>query len=350
MTELTLSSCEPRTLRSHMAMYGLAAILESEGARNVRVQWDETANPRPVISASDIDGAGMAALLLRHAQSRNADESWLRASIALKGTARGLMSPRLTQFEDSQTWSRVQRSRWEVIDMLASSHAWLDLQFIAALGEPCYWSFSRKGDHLQDDGASRWEMQPRQHGSEFVGTRLRKLADAVALRAPDSILPGLQGELKADENTTGAAPGLDMSGPADNALAWCALWGISQFPTALRVNRTANTAGHLSFRRSEWFYVPVWHEPWRPSRVRSILASQFLRVLASEGISETVAGIRQQPCTDTNISEARAWLKARGVTGVIRFPIQRFGSANAPERRALSGEPISVLASARATT
>lgn len=29
MTQLTLAGCEPRTLLSHMALYGLAAILEA---------------------------------------------------------------------------------------------------------------------------------------------------------------------------------------------------------------------------------------------------------------------------------------------------------------------------------
>ena len=92
------------------------------------------------------------------------------------------MSPRLSQFAGQATWELVQQSRREVLDDLTAGHHWLDLRFLAALGEPCYWSYNRKGDTLQDDGASRLEMQPRNQGSEFVGTRLRKLADTVAQR------------------------------------------------------------------------------------------------------------------------------------------------------------------------
>jgi CRISPR-associated protein Csb3 len=339
MTGITLGSCEPRTLLSHMAMYGLGAILESEGTRDVRLGWTASANPRPVVSAPDLDDAAMAVLLHQHAQSLDAENSWMQRDITLKGTPRGLMSPRLTQFGDP-TWVRVQQSRQEVLDMLTAGHRWLDLRFLAALGEPCYWSISKKGDSLQDDGASRFEMQPRNQGSEFVGNRLRKLAGKVALREPAKILAGLRGESAEDEIGTGApdsrtATGLASPGPTDNALAWCALWGISQFPIAMRVNNTAETSGRISRRRDEWFYVPMWRGPWCPARLRSVLASQFLRVLAA-------TELELNEYTDADMAAARAWLAARCLEGVARFPVQKFGSDNAPERRAMRGELISV--------
>jgi CRISPR-associated protein Csb3 len=355
MTEITMSSCEPRTLLSHMAMYGLAAILESEGAPDVRVRWtDDGAKPRPVVSLSGLDDAGVAALLLGHVRSLNAEGGWIQRDIDLGGTGRGLMSPRLSAFKED-TWDRVQQLRHEVLDSLTREHRWLDLRFLAALGEPCYWRFSKTGGRLQDDGASRLEMQPRNQGSEFVGNRLRKLAEAVAGREPAQLLLGLRGESVADEigndrSDSRTATGLASPGPTDNALAWCALWGISQFPITMRVGRTAETSGHFSFRRDDWFYAPVWNGPWRPARVRSILASHSMRVLASDGIKQTFAGREQQPYADTEVSEARAWLRAMGVAGVVRFPIRKFGSANAPERRAMGGEAISVLTSGWATT
>jgi CRISPR-associated protein Csb3 len=264
------------------------------------------------------------------------------------------MSPRLSAFKED-TWASVQQLRREVLDSQTSEHRWLDLRFLAALGEPCYWRFNKTGGRLQDDGASRMEMQPRNQGSEFVGNRLRKLAEAVAGREPSKILQGLRGESVTDEigndrPDSRTATGLAGPGPTDNAIAWCALWGISQFPITMRVGMTAETTGHFIFRRDEWFYAPMWHGPWRPARVRSILASHSLRVLASDEIKETFAGKEQKPHADTEVSEARAWLRARGVAGAIRFPIQKFGSANAPERRAMGGEAISVLTSVRATT
>ena len=226
--------------------------------------------------------------------------------------------------------------RREALDDLTSGGAWLDLRLIAALGEPCYWRYNRQGAILQDDGASRLEMQPRNRGSEFVGSRLRKLADAVAARQPAQILAGLRGdvvrdEIGSDKPDSRTATGLAGLGPVDNALAWCALWGISQFPLAMRTSTRALTSGHFGHSRREWFYAPIWHQPWKAARLRTILVSADLQVLATSGHG-------YHP--DTEVEAARSRLAARGVAGVIRFPIARFGSDSAPERRAMRGEPV----------
>ncbi len=134
-----------------------------------------------------------------------------------------------------------------------------------------------------------------------------------------------------DKPDSRTATGLASPGPTDNALAWCALWGISQFPLAMRARATAVTSGHFGRSRNEWFYVPMWHQRWHPARLRSILASAPLQVLAATG---------QGHHSDAEAEAARRWLSARGVAGVIRFPIARFGSDSAPERRAMRGEPL----------
>ena len=46
----------------------------------------------------------------------------------------------------------------------------------------------------------------------------------------------------------------------------------------------------------------------------------------------------------SEISAAHRWLAERGTGGVLRFPVQRFGSDNAPERRALTGQPVPLQA------
>jgi CRISPR-associated protein Csb3 len=353
MTQITLAGCEPYTLLSHMALYGLGVILEADGVQDVRLAWDPPGNPRPVISADDLDEMELAARVGRHAQAHAARDSWVQRDVALtvrsqdkpKPATKALMSPRLSVFWDQETWELVQRSRHDALDQLVAVGGWLDLRFLAALGEPCYWSRSIKGEPLQDDGASRFEMQPRNQGSEFVGTRLRKLAGTVARRDPAKILAGLHGESVEDEldSSPGSrtATGLAGLGPTDNALAWCALWGISQFPVAMRVNGagrtsgTAVTSGHISHRPGESFFVPMWKGQWRPARLRTVLASLQLRTAAATGLS-------LPKYTDTQISAAHAWLAARNVEGIMRFPVHRFGSDNAPERRAMRGEPIPV--------
>ncbi|MGD0561204.1 MAG: hypothetical protein ABSA93_40305 [Streptosporangiaceae bacterium] len=338
---ITTLVADPRTLFSHVALHGLGAILESQGVPDVRLGWTRSGNPRPFIATDDLNDVDVATLVKRHAEA-HATNSWVQRDMTLKGAARGLMSPRLTPFGDDATWAMVQRERHAVLDKLTSDCQWLDLRFVAALGEPCYWSFNRQGALLQDDGASRLEMQPRNQGSEFVGSRLRKLAPKVANREPDTIAAGLRGESVIDEigndkPDSRTPTGLATPGPADNALAWCALWGISQYPIGMRINETADTSGHLSRERQEWFYAPIWRGLWRPARLRTILASRYLRLMAADGLPSKGPG-------ETDVTPGRAWLGSRGVEGVVRFPIHRFGSDSAPERRAMRGELIPVSA------
>lgn len=337
MTDIILNGCEPHTLLSHLAAYGLAAILETQGAAQVQIGWTTGANPRPYVAAPSADDA--ATLVAAHAQAASVEGSWTNRDVTLKGSPRGLMSPRLTPFGDAGTWTYVQQMRQEVLDDLTAKGALLDLMLIAALGEPCYWRRNKQGVILQDDGASRLEMQPRNRGSEFVGNRLRKLAGAVAAREPAQILSGLRGEavrdeIGSDKPDSRTATGLAGLGPTDNALAWCALWGISQFPVVMRARATALTTGHFGRSRSEWFYVPIWNQRWQPARLRSILASEYVRALATTGQGD------HSSASGAEVEVARRWLAARGVVGVIRFPIARFNSDSASERRAMRGEPI----------
>lgn len=347
MSEFVLERGDPYTSLSHLALYGLGAIL-AEAGHDVRLGWTEHARARPRLSGPDLDDGLVGTVVRQHAERRAAGGDWISRDIILDGSARGLMSPRLTQFSDEGTWQELQRARHAVLDELTRRQRLLDLRLLAALGEPAYWSRNDKGQFQPDDGASRWEMQPRNRGSEIVGSRLRKLADVVAGRTAAAVAAGLRGsevrdEIGKDKPGSSTPTGLAVPGPTDNALAWCALWGISQLPVAMRVSTgtrpaVAVTAGHIGRSRNEWFYLPVWHQPWLPARVRTVLASRQLRVAASDGLDLPE---RDQP-TATAVTAARAWLATRHVEGVVRFPIARAGSDNAPERRAMRGDLVSL--------
>jgi CRISPR-associated protein Csb3 len=358
MNQITLGGCAPDVLLSHLALYGLTAILESAGTTDLRAAWTTAGDQRPYVTAPGLTGEQAADMIAQHARQAHDDGSWLHHSITLNGSPRALMSPRLTTFADEKTWQQAQHSRHQILDELTTARRWLDLRFLAALGEPCYWVRDPQGTITQDAAASRLEMQPRNIGSEFVGNRLRKVAAAVAARDTALILVGLQGDNIRDEAGGDAADsrtatGLAGPGPTDNAIAWCALWGISQLPLAMRARNTAITTGHLGRGRSEWFYAPVWQAPWRPARLRTVLASAQARIAASQGLDRNGRPARTPASGDTRpppdgmysgseITAAHRWLAEHGVTGVIRFPIQRFGSDNAPERRAMRGTPIPV--------
>ncbi|ROO60923.1 CRISPR-associated protein Csb3 [Micromonospora sp. Llam0] len=345
MTDFVLSHADPYTMLSHMTLYGFAAIAEDAGLDDVRLSWTPGMNSRPVLSAPEASLEAIGEIVRRHAARHDDPDAWPSRQLRA-GEQRALMSPRISVITTGDGWRDLQHRRHQVLDQLTDARAMLDLQLIAALGEPAYWSRNGKGDRLQDDGASRLEMQPRNQGSEFVGNRLRPLAAAVAARTAEEVADGLAGrrvrdEIAKDKPDSRTPTGFAAPSPTDNAVAWCALWGISQFPIAQRVNATATTTGHLGRATGGWFCVPVWTGRWRTARHRTVLASGQLARFAAAGLSPKAPGMPSES-KPVDGEPARGWLAARGVTAVIRFPVQRFGSDSAPERRAMRGEPIKI--------
>ncbi|MEU2616248.1 hypothetical protein ABZ570_32500 [Micromonospora sp. NPDC007271] len=341
MTDFVLATAEPTTMLSHMALYGLAAIVEDGGLEDVRLSWTAGMTPRPVLSAPQATPETIGEIVRRHAARHDTPESWPNRQIS-EGEQRALMSPRISVISSSEGWRSLQDRRHHVLNQLTNARAMLDLRLIAALGEPSYWSKNRKGDRLQDDGASRLEMQPRNQGSEFVGNRIRPLAAAVAARTAAEVSDGLLGrsvrdEIGKDRPDSRTPTGFASPGPTDNAVAWCALWGISQFPIAQRTNGFAITSGHIGRGTSGYFYVPVWDGRWRTARHRTIIASEQLSQFASTGLAPDSIG-RASDDDPSSGEAARQWLASRDVIAVVRFPVHRFGSDSAPERRAILGE------------
>lgn len=341
MTEFVLATADPATMLSHMALYGLAAIVEDGGLADVRLSWTDGMTPRPVLHTQQATSEAIGRIVRTHAALRSVPESWPNRQLT-DGEQRALMSPRISTVTSGDDWRSLQRRRHAVLDGLTDALAFLDLRLIAALGEPSYWSINRKDQRFQDDGASRLEMQPRNQGSEFVGNRLRPLASAVTARTAAAVVDGLVGltvrdEIGKDKQESRTPTGFASPGPTDNALAWCALWGISQFPIAHRIRiRTSGaregwavTTGHIEPGTAGHFYVPVWHGLWRTARLRSIVASGQLRRFAETGLR----GKEPDPA-------AGSWLSCRGVTSVFRFRVDRHGSDSAPERRAALGERL----------
>jgi CRISPR-associated protein Csb3 len=344
MTELQLAG-DLRTALSHLALVGLGTILDEAGIADVRVGWSDGSDPRPVVRASQVDWPLAAGIVREHTSRHFAAGDWTAARGA--GDRSALMSPRIASLPDDAAWRGHVAARWKVIDRVLQRTDWLDLQLIGSLGEPAYWRFNRQRQPLPDEGASRWEMKTRNRGEEFVGNRLRPLAGCVAARSAEAIESGLTGsapedELGKNEVDSRTATGLATPGPTDNALAWCALWGISQFPVIARIQRPSRTAGHLPAARGAErdrrgsFYVPVPVRPIALPRLRTVIVSDQLARAAAIG-PEGPAGLGV-----LDLEAARGWLTDRGIASFVRFPIGEYGSANAPERRALLGTEIRI--------
>lgn len=335
MTGLVLPS-DPALAFDHLAGYGLAAILEAEGAAP-RLAWSDELETHLVLSGATWDEAGTA--VVRHAQRALEPSSWVQADGMSGGGTAGLFSPRVAVMGRAEVAAWYE-GRNRVVDGLIASRSRLDLAMIGALGEPSYWSFDRDSAR-PDFGASRWEMKTRNQGQEFVTHRLRRLATIVAARDLGTVLGGLRGDAVVDEDAGGrrdsrTPTGLMPPGPVDSARAWCALWGLSLFAVVHRRSGPSRTAGHAGSHTRGVFYLPVMTRAWPLPRLRSVLRSASLSIAATGDLPSGGAASPAQA------SLAWEWLRRHGAQTVVRFPVFRSANVSAPERWAERGELIHV--------
>lgn len=331
--QVRLSATGHLTLFTHAALWGAGAIAAAAGER-VRLGWTGGLQPAPVLYG--IEAEPLAVLVHDRAVQAADQDSWVQAALPHE-PARALFSPRLKVFPTS-AWCAWQAAREAHIDRLAFQDAVLDLRMLAGLGEPSSWHEDR-GQPRQDHGASRLELQPRNQGSEFVGTRLRALAAAVAQRSIDDVVAGLTGALVRDEGSDSpdsrSAGNLRPPGRTDNALAWAAMWGLANLPVQHLVHTPSRTPTHLPRSRTDGsgdevraghVAVPLWSGRWTIARLRSVLVSQALSAVGVQLRSGSLPTGRELQ-----------WLVERGVEGLVLLPMHTFGSTSSPERRVMVG-------------
>jgi CRISPR-associated protein Csb3 len=326
---------------THFALYGLAAIVEDETEHSVRLFWTDESNPKPQLDTGQEPGE-IAVLVHRHATRHASPESWLAVRVNHEERDTAAFSPRIKEPSTPQSWRQLQDARHAGLDGVVSSLSELDMRMIGALGEPAYWPTDRNADA----GASRWEMKTRNQGAEFVGNRLVPLAQSVATRTIEQTLTGLTGETVNDEAGSNkpdsrSGTGFTRPGPVDNALAWCALWGISQFTLVHHNGAQSTTAGtHVSPRRSypSFVFIPVPTQPITLARLRTILVSRQLPKAVTDEDAE-------DPLDVIAADAARKWLTERSIRALMRFPVQISGSASAPERQVLDGRVVTLTES-----
>jgi CRISPR-associated protein Csb3 len=327
MNDFTLRGSPPEDMLSHLLLYGLTAILEDAGHRDVTIFWERGMSPRPVLRA-EIEDQSIAAAVVAHAEAHTAPDNWIQRRYPDgKGTLRGLMSPRRGAAPDPEAF---QAARQDAIDDAGQP---LELRLIQALGEPAYWRLAKNGPR-PDEGASRFEMVPRNQGNEIMQGRYAKLSSAVAGRAPKAVVDGLTGTAVVDltaATDSRTASGLRLPGPTDAAVAWCALWGISWLPIAHRSRSASTTPANLARRGNtpERFVLPLWSKPQTPARIRTVLAS-----------AQLPAAARLLADDDPVDGSAPGWLRAHGAEALAIFHVDVVGSANAPERRATRGRVL----------
>ncbi|WP_024799840.1 hypothetical protein [Nocardia sp. BMG51109] len=338
MTILTLPG-EITSAFTHFALYGLAALCEDAGTAG-RLWWARSRTPKPCLDVGDLAEQDVAELVHRHSLEHCLEDSWIQQRTDHENRSTAVFSPRIKAASNARSWCDLQEARHTALDQLSPADE-LDLRMIGGLGEPAWWR--AEPDPRPDDGASRWEMKTRNRGEEFVGNRLQLLAAVVAARTPGQVLDGLLGNTVTDEVGGGSesrtATGLRRPGTTDNALAWCALWGITQFPTIHHVDGLSTTPG--AFVRAgrttpTSMHLPVFTDPVTLARTRTVLLSSALATVgkptARDNHSNDEAAIR--------IATAQSWLSNRIIRAVVRFPVHVSNNPSAPERQVLDGEII----------
>ncbi len=360
MTQLPIKG-DMRSTLTHLAAFGLAAILDARDGATTLV---ETVRDGAVVHLPDgmtTTEAGCA--VKAHAEERL--ESWVTRTRTAGSSVTGVMSPRGHGAADPSEWRALQQDRQALLDeAYATPTRWLDLAFMSALGEPAYW-FADKGGKLQPDrGASGWEMKTRNKGADLVANRLSQLCKAVAARSTAAVVNGLTGESPRDEVGNDAVnsrtpSGLSAPGPTDNALAWCALWGVSQLPVA---HNASPAPGRSSGRQSlttgmlrglprintncrAYVYLPLFDGPVKLSRVRTVLLSASLARRAALFVLQTVDSLRPGglPKSVVDLSEEldreadTDWLRRKRCGAVLLSYLHASDNKSAPELHVTTG-------------
>lgn len=329
---------------SHFMLIGLSAILGDTDRRvgapmAARCHWTDEVTPVPVLS-TDLTADEIDETVRAHAVRHAGPDSWVQA-VTSAGSRCGsaLFSPR-AKVPLLHEWSDYVRERTHFLDSHPVNQ--LDRRLLAGLGEPAWWRCDERSA-TPDGGASRWEMKTRNRGEEFVLNRLAPLAHVVSERAAGSIWAGLVGHTERDEHgsdSTGSrsATGLRTPGPTDNAVAWCALWGLSVVPTIHQADQDTANRGY-SQSPGVWprnrvhpdqHALPVFTSPVSVSRLRSILVTAVFDEVAFAGVTDPAS-------SSPSAGAARRQLQQWGVRAVVRFPVRQTGSASAPERQLLTG-------------
>ncbi|WP_448223011.1 CRISPR-associated protein [Gordonia iterans] len=336
MTEIVIGGSHTSAL-THFASFGIIAILEEAGHRSLRLRWRDESNPAPTVSGPTVDMDVLAQSVVAHASRHAAPDSWVQARTFIqKGSKKseiGLFSPRIAAPESLEAWAALFDQRRSVIDA-NSDFTWLDGQMLQALGEPGYWQAGEK-DALPDQGASRWEMKTRNRGEDFTRNRLAPMAIELSGRDASAVASSLAGDIVQDsagklDSRTGT--GLVPPQPVDDAVAWCALWGISAFRLYPRLDGVAVTPGAwpTSITHPRLMAVPMSTTPMSLAKIR--------RIVRSKSFSDAVFGERTTDgAWSIRLSAARYELRRSGLRGAVVFPIRKGGSSSAPERQVLTG-------------
>lgn len=314
---------------THFALVGACTIAEHETGCRTRLWWRDGVQSEAVVR-SDLELGDISEAVRAHAARVAGPESWLRQRFHHSdGTAVALFAPRVKPPADRVAWGAYERQRDQALAGAAVDE--LDRAMIVGMGEPGWWRVTER-ESRPDDGASRWDMKTRNRGEELVTHRLLPLSEAVAGRSIEQVAQGLSGEAVVDETGSGTSSrtssGLTTPRPTDSAVAWCALWAMTQVPPTPSLRGVGATPG--------LYTAGALHPSWAALPVLAVPTSQRVwgRILRSPSWGR----VHDRPQIETlDTSLDRDWLSRQGVVAWVRFPVHLV-SGKAPERQVDDGE------------
>lgn len=335
---------------THFALYGLSDIAADRFGGGVTLGWTSEQEPKAWVDVPSATVEEIAQAVL-DAASTDAPRDWpsVRLNYSSKAVA-SPFSPRIKAIDTDKhpaDWEQHQHTRESALDALTDADDLAELRFLAALGEASYWHIANN-TRQPDRGASRWEMKTRNRGEEFISQRYEPLCRNLSSWSCDQVLEGLIGAslrdpLGKNKQDSRSSTGFTPPAPTDNAVVFCALRGIAEFPLAHRVSKINTTPGawpdFVLHPRS--MLLPVPTAPVTLARLRSVIISQQFAILHEFHMSE-IEG-REDPegvpeVSPLDAEAAKTWLLTRRCGAVVRFPVFKTGSSSAPERQVLDGE------------
>ena len=335
---------------SHLLMVGLASILEDANPDRVCLfRWLDDLQAFEIKTNDDLDIDQISKVVSEHAKrwsqslplTSQDDYTVSNESDKPSGAFHATMSPRLSNLGVPYGWEKLQRNREAAVDAMETFG---DYRYFGALGQPSYWSGEQTNHSLRSDfGASRWEMVTRNKGQEFIGGRLflwpkRLQHDPSKKFGMDCLARQLRMRLVAIKHLAVLPRAFTLHRKTDNARAWCALIGVSAFPTRVttigsEMSRDSSAAMFQIKGPIRFAILPLFDQYWTTAKYRSVIRSE---ALAQFGIQQ--ARFRG----DQVMSAASDWLEEKGVPACCLFNQFMSDNKSAPERWLEPGEIIPV--------
>lgn len=343
-----------------MELLGLASIMAEMGAHAERraghamatspilLGWESPDTMVLRTVGGDVSVEDVAASVHEYLGLLAGEADVISRSVPVGGKSHSPLSPRVAPVMTREELESYQDVRTDILDEVGGENRLFE-RLVSSLGFPAYWTERNDGSKGTPDlyqGASRWEMAPRNQGSEFMRQKYLENMRACAGLSEDDIAARIRGEKAESLGKERNACGLHAPAHLDVLMTWIALNGISQLPTrpvtdgAVGSISTGAIVAKVGGRRRVFFVLPVTSNPVTLERYAAICRSSAICRLASHALS--VAPRMGHISSDPELEHARSWLRAHGVGRVAVFERHVGGTSSCPEYYALDGSLVAV--------